>query len=189
MNIKMLIKSNFRSGEAARAIGEKSSTLARWVDRGLVTPSNPASGGSGTRNEYSLEDIVRLGFMKALAGQGHSLGRASSLAFQSSKESEYGQALAKAIADCISAWIRHDEGVQYSKGEGSSTILTSIPPPARAPVYFLFFHDDTGKLASIYVPDARCFAELYEHLKEIETLVLVNLTAIVEKALSVLASR
>lgn len=189
MNIEMLLKSSFRGGEAARAIGVKSGTLARWVDRGLARPSNPTTGGSGTRNEYSFDDIVRVGFMKALASQGHSWARASLLAFQSAKESEYGQALSKAITDSIAAWIQYDAGVRYSKGEGSSTILTSVPPPEPAPVYFVFFHDETGRLASIYVPDAEHFAGLYTHFKDVEAPVMVNLTAIIHKAVSALEGR
>ena len=68
MNIEMLLKSSFRGGEGR--LGRLGLSRVRW--RGGLTGDWPdrqirQREGPGTRNEYSFDDIVRVGFMKALA--------------------------------------------------------------------------------------------------------------------------
>ncbi|MGA3114570.1 MAG: hypothetical protein ABSF90_09095 [Syntrophobacteraceae bacterium] len=190
--MKFDLQKKFFSADVARKVCIESGKLARWADMGIVKPTGATRGGSGTRNEYGVEDIVRIGLMKALADEDHSMRLASSLAFESAQESEYGRVLDEAIRKCISAWVDYVSGGMKSR---FTAWMGHDPRPEDAPVledlsrpnpaYFVFFHEKTsGKLACLYIQDQSNFTHLYQRLNDIKAPRLINLTAIVHEVLS-----
>ena len=194
MNREAVLTKKYLSGDAAKAIGIQSNALARWVDRGLVRPSSPTAGGSGTRNEYTLNDIVRIGIMKALGTRSFTWGRASDLAFQSPVESEYGKMLDEAITKSLDAWMYHRSdqrknmlaewaGSEITQEDEAMLDATNKPEPS----YFFFLQDESGKVYASRSQNAKDFGTLYKDLETVESASLVNLSAIIDKVMCVLA--
>jgi hypothetical protein len=176
-----LLSKRYLGADAAKAAGVKSSTLARWVDRGLVIPSSPSAGGSGTRHEYTLLDIVRIALMKNLGKLGFSWGRASLLAFELIPG--FTRTLDYALVHCLATWICWKAGglpkmVAHVSPEDAEKFKNRSSP---YPAYFVFHGDGW-----FYAETPEDFHKLYSALDDQEGAVLINLMAIVYKAVCVL---
>lgn len=62
----------YTTGEVAQATGFTVRQLDYWAVNGLLTPSIRQSHGPGTRKLYSIDDLIRLQFIKQLKFYGWS---------------------------------------------------------------------------------------------------------------------
>jgi DNA-binding transcriptional MerR regulator len=62
----------YKTAEVSRATGFSHKQLDYWASTGLLTPSEQQSHGPGTRRLYSVDDLVRLQFIRHLKSYGWS---------------------------------------------------------------------------------------------------------------------
>ncbi|MGO9370856.1 MAG: hypothetical protein ACLQBD_02010 [Syntrophobacteraceae bacterium] len=150
--------------------------LTQWVDRRLVIPTIRARG-RGTKNEFTLIDVIRIAIMQRLNELGLSRESAAAIAFCSS-ESKIGAQHLSTIEHLVDLYQRVIDPVV----KPGTSILGDIAALTEHVYMVIVPVDDVpGKVAiGYYVTGETGFMKLYRELGGEDAHVL-NLTKIVKK--------